>query len=390
MSATHSLDCTVSAQVKLYVALELGWNSWKLALTTGMGQKPRIVNIGGRDVEALKREIEAAKLRFGLAATVPVVSCYEAGRDGFWLHRWLTQEGITNHVVDASSIEVKRRARRAKSDKIDVCNLLTMLIRFCLGEKSLWSVVYVPSPEDEDRRQVQRDLMALKGERTEHVNRIKALLATVGIDIIVNDNMPKRVDDLRQWDGTPVPTELRGRLLREFERWQLVDRQVSELTKRQRQEIRDDSKPKIEKVRKLLDIRGIGPVSAWLLVNEVFGWRPIKNGRRLASLVGLAPTPYQSGTSYREQGISKAGNKRVRWVMVELAWMWLRYQPQSRLSRWYQRRFGHGNARARKIGIVALARKLLIALWRYLEQGEVPEKATLVSWQQKVKHQVSA
>lgn len=202
--------------------------------------------------------------------------------------------------------------------------------------------------------------------------------------------MIERIDALRQWDGSPVPLELRGRVERELARWQLVDGQLRALENRQRRDVRDDDVLDIAQVRRLLDLKGVGPVTAWLLVREVFGWRQIRNRRELASLVGLDPTPYQSGESHREQGISKAGNRRVRWALVELAWMWLRHQPDSVLSVWYQRRFGAGNARARKIGIVALARKLLIVLWKYLEKGEVPEGAVLVPWEKKLNGRLPA
>ena len=187
-----------------------------------------------------------------------------------------------------------------------------------------------------------------------------------------------------------MPLELRGRVERELARWQLVDGQLRALENRQRRDVRDDDVLDIAQVRRLLDLKGVGPVTAWLLVREVFGWRQIRNRRELASLVGLDPTPYQSGESHREQGISKAGNRRVRWALVELAWMWLRHQPDSVLSVWYQRRFGVGNTRARKIGIVALARKLLIVLWKYLEKGEVPEGAVLVPWEKKLNGRLPA
>jgi transposase len=187
-----------------------------------------------------------------------------------------------------------------------------------------------------------------------------------------------------------VPAELRERIAREYQRWRLVDGQLGELGNRQHREVRDDGVALVELVRRLLDLKGVGPVSAWTLVREVFGWREIKNRRELASLVGLDPRPYQSGETHRERGISKAGNRRVRWTMVELAWMWLRHQPNSALSRWYQRRFGDGNARARKVGIVALARELLIALWKYPEHGEVPEGATQVPWKKELNGRLPA
>jgi transposase len=390
MSATHDRDRTTSGPAPLYLAFELGWTSWGLAFSTAPAQPPRRVTIPARDLGALRREIDRARRRFGLPDDSPVRSCYEAGRDGFWLHRFLASRGIDDAVVDSASIEVDRRARRAKSDAIDVTKLLGMLMRYHNGERDVWSVVHVPAPEDEDRRQPHRDRDQLVRERTEHSNRIKGLLAAIGLDIRVNERLLERVDGLRQWDGAPVPEELRGRIAREFERWRLVDGQLGELSNRQRRDVRDDDVAQIDQVRRLLDLKGVGPVTAWTLVREVFGWRAIKNRRELASLVGLDPTPYQSGEQHRERGISKAGNRRVRWTMVELAWMWLRHQPNSALSRWYQRRFGEGNARSRKVGIVALARKLLIALWKYLERGEVPEGATKVAWEKKLNGRLPA
>jgi transposase len=384
MSATHANQSNTTAAPRLYLALELSWNSWKLAFTVGLGQKSRLRTIPARNTDLLLLEIGKAKARFGLPDDAPVVSCYEAGRDGFWLHRLLVHHGVDNRVVDSASIEVNRRQRRAKSDALDATKLVEMLIRFHNGESKVWRVVRIPTVEDEDRRQRHRELIELKAQRTEHSNRIKGLLATFGLDVLVDAELPRRLERLRQWDGQPLPSRVTARILREFERWQQVDQQIRALSAEQRRAVRDDAEPHVEQVRRLLDLKGIGPVGAWILVREVFGWREIKNRRELAGLAGLVPTPYGSGDSHREQGISKAGNRRVRWVLVELAWGWLRHQPNSALSLWYQRRFGSGNSRARKVGIVALARKLLIALWKYLEGGEVPEGATLVPWLKKL------
>jgi transposase len=390
MSATHDHDRIPAATSTLYLAFELGWNAWGLAFTTAPAQPPRRVTIPARSFDILAHEISRARRRFGLPEDAQVRSCYEAGRDGFWLHRYLIARGVDHVVVDAASIEQNRRSRRPKSDGIDVSKLLSMLIRYHNGERDLWSVVNIPTPADADRRQLHRDRDQLVRERTEHVNRIKGLLAHLGLAITIADQLLPGIDALRQWDGSSVPVELRGRIEREFARWQLVDGQLRELENRQRRDVRDDDVAQVEPVRRWLDLRGVGPVTAWLLVRVVFGWRKIANRRELASLVGLDPTPYQSGQSHREQGISKAGNRRVRWALVELAWMWLRHQPESALSRWYQERFGAGNARARKIGIVALARKLLIALWKYVEQGEVPEGAVVVPWVKKLNGRLPA
>jgi transposase len=281
-------------------------------------------------------------------------------------------------VVDSASIEINRRKRRAKSDSLDATKLVEMLIRWHNGERKVWRVVSAPSAEDEDLRQLHRESMELKGERTSHVNRIKALLASVGMSITVDAGLPQHLEGLRRLcDDKPVPPEMQRRILREFERWQLVDRQIRDLENRRAKDLGDDKTPGVEKMRQLLKLKGVGECSAWVLVRELFGWRQIRKCRELGSLAGLTPTPFDSGGKRSEQGISKAGNKRVRYLMIELSWCWLRYQPTSELSRWYQRRFGEGNSRHRKVGIVALARKLLIALWRYLETGEPPKRARL-------------
>ena len=385
MTATHDVIPTLSTTPVLYLSLELGQKNWKLAFTVGLGQKPRLRTIAARDTDALMAEIRAARKRFGLPEHAAVASCYEAGRDGFWLHRFLLSQKIENLVVDSSSIEVNRRKRRAKSDRLDAVKLVEMLIRYCNGERKVWSIIRVPAVADEDRRQLHRELIELKAERTAHVNAIKGLLAGLGLQASVDEDFPERLEQLRQWDGSAVPEGLRGRLLREFERWRLVGRQVHELEKERTEAIREGEGPEVEQVRQLLNLKGIGENGAWLLVNELFAWRRFENRRQLGSLAGLTPTPYDSGESRREQGISKAGNRRVRWMMVQLSWGWLQYQPDSELSRWYRRRFGDGNSRVRKIGIVALARKLLIALWRYLETGEPPAGAEVIGWDKKPK-----
>jgi transposase len=378
MSATHAIDSTTTTGPVLYLAFELGRNTWKLAFTTGAGQKPRLRSLVAGSLVGLDLEIKKAKERFGLVPDARVISCYEAGRDGFWLHRFLVTEGVQNLVVDSASIEVNRRKRRAKSDRLDAIKLVSMLIRWDHGEEKVWSVVRVPTVEDEDRRQLHRERIRLKAERTGHDNRIKGLLAGLGLSVtMVDAGFAERLGRLRQWDGAVVPPGLRERLLREFQRRQLVVQQIRGLEAERRERLRDQGDPQMDQVRRLLRLKGIGKNTAWLLVREVFGWRRIRNRRELASLAGLTPSPYDSGETRREQGISKAGNRRVRWMMIELAWLWLRYQPNSELSRWFRERFGAGNGRARKTGIVAVARKLLVALWKYLETEEMPAGAEL-------------
>lgn len=383
MTATHNPDCTVTAAPVLYLALELSAGTWKLAFTVGLGQKPRLKTVTARSTGCLLCEINAAKKRFGLREDAPVLSCYEAGRDGFWLHRFLLAHGVENQVVDSASIEVNRRHRRAKSDGLDAVKLVEMLIRWHNAEKKVWRLVRVPSVADEDQRQLHRELIALKAERLAAANSIKGLLATLGLVVSVDETLPRRLEKLRQWDCAELPPGLHRRLLREFERWRLIDGQIDELERERSAKLREDKTPHVEKVRRLMNLKGIGRNGSWLLVHEFFGWRRFRNRRELGSLAGLTPTPYDSGESRREQGISKAGNRRVRWMMNELAWGWLRYQPESELSQWYQRRFGQGNRRLRKVGIVALSRKLLIALWKYVEGGEAPAGAEVVGWRKK-------
>jgi transposase len=367
------------------MALELGEKTWKVGFTTGLGQPPRQREVPARAIVCLKREIVAAKERFGLAAETPVVSCYEAGRDGFWLHRWLVSIGVNSAVVDSSSIQVDRRQRRAKTDRLDLKRLLTMLVRYHQGEREVWRVVRVASVEQEDARQLHRELQTLRREQTAHSNRIKGLLSSCGVTLEVDRQLPKRLKELRLWDDSALPRDLHQRLLREFERMQLVNRQIRQLEKERARRIRRDEKdPAVAQVRKLMGLKGIGVNSAWLYVREVFGWRQIKNRRQLGAIVGLVGSPYRSGDVNHEQGISKAGNRRMRAMAVEIAWGWLRFQPHSALSRWYERRFGQGGKRLRRIGIVALGRKLLVALWKYLETGVPPAEAQLSDWKSKM------
>jgi transposase len=385
MTATHNTNCTTSSAPVLYVALDLGASKWKVACSVGLGQKARLKTITAGSTTSLIFEIRAAKKRFGLPEDAPVVCCFEAGRDGFWLHRFLLAHGVDNQVVDSSSIQVNRRQRKAKSDRLDAVKLLEMLIRWHNGERKVWSVVRAPSVEQEDQRQLHREMIKLKADRTAQGNSIKGLLAGLGLSVIVDETMPKQLECLRQWDGAKLPPRLHQRLLREFQLWQLIDRQIRELEAERMARIRDDQTPHVEQVRRLLNLKGIGDNGAWLLVYEFFAWRSIKNRRELGSLAGLTPTPYASGESRREQGISKAGNRRVRWMMTELAWGWLRYQPESELSKWYVKRFGGGNKRLRKVGIMALARKLLIAFWKYVQGGEKPAGAEEIGWAEKAR-----
>jgi transposase len=299
MTATRNCKVTTQSEV-LYLAFELGETDWKLAFTVGVGQKPRLRSMPARDLTRLQEEIMKAKKRFQLSADAPVRSCYEAGRDGFWLHRHLTATGVDNGVVDSASIEVNRRQRRAKTDRLDAGKLLNLLLRYHGGERTVWSIVRVPSAVDEDARQLHRDLQDLKDERTLHVNRIKGLLVSQGLAAPeVNKQFEEWLGNTRLWDGSAVPPEMQRRLLRELERWQLLDRQIKALEDERRQRIRRDDTPHVDKVRSLLDLWGIGFNGAWLLVYELFAWRRFDNRKQSGGCVGLTPTPYQSGDSRR-------------------------------------------------------------------------------------------
>lgn len=368
-------DTTVSSN--LYLAFELSNTEWKLGFTIGMGQAARIKVLKARNLEGLKREINLAKERFGLPKGTTVYSCYEAGRDGMWLHRYLESTGVNNLVVDSASIEVSRRFRRAKTDRLDAGKLLNMLIRYHEGEQKVWSVVHVPSLEVEDQRQLHREMLALKREQTHHINRIKGILISQGVEMEITKAFVEELEAARLWDGSPLPTGVHTLLRREHERLELVRDQILQIEKKRKEVLRTSEEASIEQVRRLLKLKGIGVNSAWLYVMEFFSWREFRNRRELGSLSGLAPTPYASGESLHERGISKAGNRPVRAMAIEIAWSWLRNQPESELSRWYDRRFAKGGSRIRRIGIVALARKLLIALWKYLEYGTLPEGAQL-------------
>jgi transposase len=364
----------------LYVALELGQDKWHLACATQAAEKPRFRAVPARDLGRLADEIRKAKERFRLPADAPVRTCYEAGRDGFWVHRALAARGIETVVVDSSSIEVDRRRKRVKSGPVDAAKLLSLLCRYHGGEGKVWRVVRVPAVADEDRRQLHRGLKDLQRQQTECSNRIQGLLASCGLTAEVNARFRATLAELRDWAGEPVPAGLQGRLLQEFAVWEAVHAQVREAGNEQERRLRTGSEPHLDQVRRLMGLKAVGVRPAWVLVNELFAWRGIRNGKELGALVGLTPVPYQSGQSDREQGISKAGNKHVRGLIVEAAWLWLRWQPGSDLSRWYARRFGAGGRRARKVGIVALARKLLVALWRYVDRGELPAGAVEKDW----------
>lgn len=357
----------------LYMGMELSFATWKLAFSEG--ERFRTVSVEGGNLLALEEAIVHAQVRFKLSGAVRIMSCYEAGRDGFWLHRYLTSHGIENVVVDSSSIEVNRRSRRAKTDRLDAGKLLEMLIRYHEGEKKHWRVVRVPSIQEEDFRRLHRELGRLKKEQTSHRNRIRSLLILHGVRLEKRkwSGIRRQIERARLFEGSPLPEGIRAELLREVSRYEQVHEQLLFLERAQEREMREGKTRGGRIASQLRSVVGIGPRGSWLLSHEVFAWRQFRNRREVGSFAGLTPTPYDSGTSTREQGISKAGNRRVRAMLIELSWGWLRFQPQSELSRWFQERFGSGSRRMRRVGIVALARKLLILLWKYVAYGEIPE-----------------
>ena len=355
----------------LYMSFELGDKRWQMSI----GDRRRCVSrytVAAGDTAAVADCIIKAGARLRTGAQARVHSCYEAGRDGWWLHRWLSELGVDNIVVDAASIEVNRRARRAKTDRLDADKLLAMLVRHHAGEH-VWSVAREPSREDEDARRVHRELQRLTQERIAHTNRIGSLLVLHNLrpGIVIGGR-----DWPRWWDRhrDQVPPMLREEIEREAARLKLVREQVRAVETERFKELAEGKQPQVAHLTRL---RAIGPKSAWVLVKEVFGWRHFANRRELAGCLGLVPTPYASGSSEIEQGISKAGNRRVRGLLVELAWSWLRLQPGSALAQWFNRRFAGAGKRMRRVGIVALARRLVIALWRYLQDGEIPAGARL-------------
>jgi transposase len=359
----------------LHLAFELSQNKWKLGFSDG--NKMRFKSIVARSLEQLHEEIEKAQVRFKMKGDVRILSCYEAGRDGFWLHRYLLSCGIENVVVDSSSIEVNRRKRRTKTDRIDARKLLQMLMRYHGGERKLWSVVNVPSVEAEDGRNLNRELEVLNKERTMHRNRIRGFLIQQGL-VVTNPSGKKflqELEALRSWDAEELPEDFEARIVREYERLRMVEEQIKILKKERERRVQSADKSSYRQVAQLRTLYGIGVTSSWDFVMEMFAWRKFRNRREVGAFPGLTPTPYDSGGSQREQGISKAGRGRIRALSIQIAWAWLRFQPQSKLSKWFWQRFGHGGKRMRKIGIVAVARKLLIDLWRYLEHGLIPEGA---------------
>ena len=380
MRADHTDTPAGCEYATVYVAFELSKSKWQLGVMMPGAEKMSRHQIDGGDLVAVSRILARAREKAEQQGKpVRILSCYEAGLDGHWLHRRLQQNGIVNYEIDASSIEVKRRARRAKTDRIDLAQLMRAFLAYLRGEPDVCSMVRVPTPEDEDRKRRTRERERLLKERTAHTNRISGLLLGQGIrDVIpLKPGFLSDLDQMRTGDGHALLPHLRDEIVREHERLLLVHKQIKALEAANIAAHRAPAKGSVEaKAVQLAQLAAIGPQIAQVLANEVL-YRNFKNRRQVGSCVGLTDTPYDSGESRRQQGISKAGNHRARTTAIELAWLWLRHQPDSELSRWFRARVGNIKGRIRKIAIVALARKLMVALWRYLETGLVPTGAVM-------------
>lgn len=377
-------DAPVAAEyATVHVVFELSKAKWKLGVMLPGSQKISRYTIDGGDTTALAARLAAARAKAEQISGKParILSCYEAGLDGHWLHRWLTAQGVISHEVDPSSIEVSRRQRRAKTDRIDLDKLMRTFLAYLRGEPRVCSMLHVPTAENEDRKRRNRERDRLSKECNAHSNRIKGLLHGQGIrDVLpLKPGFIASLDTMRTGDGRALPPRLKEEIVHQHERLWLANKQLQALEAKSKAELQAAKPGSAEaKINLLIDLKSIGMVGGQGLFNEVF-YRAFDNRRQVGGYFGLAGTPYDSGESRREQGISKAGNWRARKLGIQLGWLWLRHQPDSELSRWFRARVGDQKGRIRRIAIVAMTRKLMIALWRYLTTGVVPTGAVLRS-----------
>jgi transposase len=369
----------------LYVALELSASEWRLAYTSALGAAVRQAVLRPGDGDRFARVLALAKAQCGLPATAAVRSCYEAGRDGFWPHWWLQARGVENVVVDSASIEVNRRAKQMKTDRLDADALVRMLVRWALGETRVWRPVRVPSPAVEAARQQSRTVGTLVADRTRLRNRIHGLLATVGVRLALTAHWAARLAAVQQWDGTPVPAALQARAMVAWRQLQHVEAELRTARRAARAAVRTaraaagapGAPPTpAATVARLTQLRGVGERMAWVLATEVCS-RDLRNRRQVGALTGFTSAHYRSGRLVQDTGITRAGLAAIRGTAVEMAWVWVQWQPDSALTRWFTRRFARGGPGQRKLGIVALARRLVIALWRYACTGDRPAGAVL-------------
>jgi len=384
--AHHRLDAQTAIRTDLgaiFVSMELSRTTWLItSLSPGAGEKMSKHSLQSGDIAGLLSRFaqlkEKARMRTGKA--FPVLVIQEAGLDGFWIHRVLQDEGIESYVVDPASIATSRRRRRAKTDKIDGEALLRALMAYKRGEPRVCAMVKAPTPHEEDRRRLGRERKTLTAERVEHVNRIKGLLFAQGIctyDPMLR-NRRQRLGELKTGDGRPLPEHLKKQISRELDRLELLLLQIKDVEAERDALLaaRDDNAPTPASM--LMSLKGIGPEFAGILWLEGL-FRSFDNRRQVAAYAGLAPTPWRSGSVDREQGVSKAGNPRLRTTMIQVAWLWLQHQPQSALSVWFRQRVKLNGTRVRKTTIVALARKLLVALWKYVTAGVLIDGAMMTA-----------
>ena len=378
MQSAQEKDFTRAGEV-LAVSLELSRKSWKVALQDGKRNRPALHTVEAAAAAARLAQatalIDEAKRKWDVPASMRVAVMYEAGRDGFWISRALSARGIEVLVIDPASVPVERHARRAKTDRLDALRLLACLRRWVGGERDGMRVVHAPTAQTEAQRQLVRERGQLQKEIGQHRERMRALLVTVGCwDSLQNDFAGRLAQgQLRCHDGSALPPELQARLMREGERLAQAQEQLRQLQASLAAQL---PAPVQERIARLTQLRAIGTVGATRLVLELY-WRDFANRRQVGACVGLAPQPYDSGDSRVDQGISKQGNRRVRALLIEMAWLWLRYQPDSALARWFAQRCGDAGKRSRRVAIVAVARRLAIALWRYLKEGEIPAGARM-------------
>jgi transposase len=371
-STTPQHESTAAA---LDVACELSTKEWRLTLSSARDGGRQRARVRPGERAGITRVVAEAKARFGLAADAPVRSCSEAGREGFWPPRLLTTLGVSNLVVDSSSIEVSRRARRAKTDRRDGTQLRRMWRRYWGGERDLWHVVAVPTREAEAARHASRGLTTLTAERTRYRNRIQSLLALQGVRRVpIDARLAERVGAARAWAGAPLPAGVHARRVQTWRVLRSVESERPAARRSERQAVRATATPTV--AQRLGRWRAIAARSATVLADELLA-RELRNRRQGGALTGLVSAPDASGTTRMDQGLARTGIPAVRRVAVEIAWAWRRSQPTSALSQWYHARFGGGGAVTRRSGIVALARRLLIALWRYVTDGGIPEGARL-------------
>ena len=379
MNASSAKPTTIRTDLgAIFVSMELSRSKWLItSISPGSGEKMSRHCVTAGDVAALFALF--AKLRERSRARIvddhPIVTIQEAGLDGFWIHRALENEGVESHVVDPASIAVSRRRRRAKTDRIDGEALLRALMAYKRGEPRVCAMVRAPSPEEEDRRRVCRERKALTNERVAHVNRIKGLLFSQGVTNYepLRRDRRQRLEELQTGDGRTLPQHMKAQIGRELARLELILEQIRAVEdERDAAGAEQTTSEKAQPAKMLLAIKGIGPEFASVLSFECL-FRQFDNRRQVAAYAGLAPTPWQSGSVDREQGVSKAGNPRLRTTLIQMSWLWLQHQPDSALSRWFQERVYRNGGRMKKSTIVAMARKLLVALWKYVSSGVVIE-----------------